>query len=296
MPDAGGTSVPDPVFALHVRTAYAAFVGGARTQSAGHIRPLHQYIALRLVIEGGFHPDDVTPHPPLRAVRRRGLHALDYDPSLTTHSEQTVVGGLKSKNVDVVVSTRLFGPAVAVSVKGTTGAFRNLTNRMEEAVGDCTNLHIMYPGLCYGFYCIIKANRASSEASLPMNDVCLGSDGSPVQSVRRYHDALASLAGREFVRDDPSRYEAVAFSLIDPDAPRAGEVVPGYPPPESPLLAAGFFARLYRIYDMRFPYMTNGAHGSQRIEWHDESPALRAIGSSTGLDLEAALGYPPRLA
>ena len=58
-----------------------------------------------------------------------------------------MLGGLKTKDVDVVVSKPGIGPCVAVSIKGTLNAFRNLTNRMEEAVGDCTNLHISYPNL-----------------------------------------------------------------------------------------------------------------------------------------------------
>ncbi len=66
-----------------------------------------------------------------------------------------MLGGLKT---DVVVSKPGIGPCVAVSIKGTLSAFRNLTNRMEEAVGDCTNLHISYPNLVYGFLHVIRAN------------------------------------------------------------------------------------------------------------------------------------------
>ena len=44
-----------------------------------------------------------------------------------------MLGGLKTKDVDVVVSKPGIGPCVAVSIKGTLNAFRNLTNRMEEA-------------------------------------------------------------------------------------------------------------------------------------------------------------------
>jgi hypothetical protein len=34
-----------------------------KTQSARHIKPLHWYIASRLVLEGGFHPEDAEHHP-----------------------------------------------------------------------------------------------------------------------------------------------------------------------------------------------------------------------------------------
>lgn len=51
------------------------------------------------------------------------------------------------------------GPCIAVSMKGSLNAFRDLTNRLEEAVGDCTNIHIAYPALVYGFMHVGHANR-----------------------------------------------------------------------------------------------------------------------------------------
>ena len=51
------------------------------------------------------------------------------------------------------------GPVLAVSCKGMTGAFRNLTNRMEETIGECTNLHITYPALVFGYLFVIRANK-----------------------------------------------------------------------------------------------------------------------------------------
>ena len=38
-----------------------------------------------------------------------------------------LLGGLKTKNVDVVVTKNGLGPVMAVSCKGATRAFRNLT-------------------------------------------------------------------------------------------------------------------------------------------------------------------------
>lgn len=58
-----------------------------------------------------------------------------------------------------MVAINGIGPYIAVSMKGTLNAFRNLTNRMEEAVGDCTNLHITYPGLVYAFLTVLRANQ-----------------------------------------------------------------------------------------------------------------------------------------
>ena len=84
-------------------------------------------------------------------MNRSGARSkLVHDPGLGGTGERTVYGGLKTKNVDVVVTKEGIGPVLAVSCKGAIGAFRNLTNRMEEAVGDCTNLQIAYPPLVCG--------------------------------------------------------------------------------------------------------------------------------------------------
>lgn len=51
--------------ALHTFATYA----GA-TQSQQHIKPLHYYVACRLVLEGGFLPEEITPRPPFRVLDR----------------------------------------------------------------------------------------------------------------------------------------------------------------------------------------------------------------------------------
>jgi hypothetical protein len=129
------------------------------TQSQAHIKPLHWYVACRFVVEGGFMPEDITPRPPFRAQRREGAWQLAYDPTVAEGGERTLLGGLKTKNVDVVVVKNGLGPVMAVSCKGAIGAFRNLTNRMEEAVGDCTNLHITYPAMVTGYLFAMRAHR-----------------------------------------------------------------------------------------------------------------------------------------
>jgi hypothetical protein len=146
--------------------AFAGFAGFTeKTQSAGHIRPLHWYVACRLVLEGGFDPDHIRPRPPfiIRASKRYGLPFLQFDAATATGGEAAILGGLKTKNVDVVVTRPGIGPVLAVSCKGTTGAFRNLTNRMEELIGDCTNLHISYPALVLGYLHLLRANRRVGE-------------------------------------------------------------------------------------------------------------------------------------
>src|SRR5437773_3159741 len=110
---------------LNLTAARRACVEGI-TQSSEHIKPLHRYFAMRLVLEGGFLPDEVTPHPPFRCEKN---HRLVLDESIGSKSEQTVIGGVKTKQIDVVVSKHNIGPVLALSFKATQNAFRNLTNR-----------------------------------------------------------------------------------------------------------------------------------------------------------------------
>lgn len=174
--------------------AFSAFAGfNQKTQSAGHIKPLHWYVACRLVLEGGFHPDDIKPHPPfnIRKSKRHGLPVLQFDPSEASGGEAVVLGGLKTKNVDVVVARPGIGPVLAVSCKGTTGAFRNLTNRMEELIGDCTNLHISYPTLVLGYLHLLRANRRIGEVV----DLIEGDETSDADEPVNETEALANEHG-----------------------------------------------------------------------------------------------------
>lgn len=273
---------------------------GGPTQSQQHIKPLHWYVACRLVLEGGFHPDEITPHPPFGVTKGRHGKMLEYDPASATGNESTILGGLKTKNVDVVVAKHGLGPVIAVSCKGTIGAFRNLTNRMEEAVGDCTNLHITYPALVYGFMAVMRANRyeegiveaveemaaedaaqhiapesAPASRQLKANDIAIQRGGEVVESIIRYHAALRELTGRRGVRNDLSRYEAVALALVDSNSPTPGRVLPMFPKADSPLRIEQFFETLYLRYDERYVYAAPDLkQTTERIEWAPQSPAL----------------------
>src|SRR5437764_12441716 len=112
---------------LALTPALKVFVTNLAWQSQGHIKPLHQHFALRLVLEGGFMPDEVTPHPPLQVDTVKGEDVLLFDPSAENETEQVILGGLKTKNVDVVVNKLNVGPVIGTSVKGTLHAFRDLT-------------------------------------------------------------------------------------------------------------------------------------------------------------------------
>jgi hypothetical protein len=192
--------------------------------------------------------------------------------------ERTLLGGLKTKNVDVVVVKDGIGPVTAVSMKGTLNAFRNLTNRMEEAVGDCTNLHISYPALVYGFLHVLRANVEGTEG-VESNDVAMRPDGVVVEGIVRYHDVLARLADRADIRDVATRYESVALALVNATPPNVGELVLTFPEAGSPLAFSGFFKKLYHQYDQRFVYAAPGLDwATRRLEWDPDSPALQQMG------------------
>jgi hypothetical protein len=250
--------------------AFAEFTG--KTQSASHIKPLHWYVACRLVIEGGFDPDDIVPRPPFTIEHRAGqAPILHHDPAMGRGGERTVLGGLKTKNVDVVVTREGIGPVLAISCKGVTGAFRNLTNRMEETIGECTNLHITYPALVLGYLVLARANRSTEKAlsdgaqvadhmieavegakTLAANDIAITEGGEPVAAIVRFHNALRELVGRRGIRDDVSRYEAIGFGLVEMDGVRRNSLFDSFPRSDSPLRVAGFFDALYARHDERF--------------------------------------------
>lgn len=104
-------------------------------QTSRHILALHWYVACRLVIEGGFDPDRIRPRPPIAVERTRSGIFLHHDPGAAKSGERTILGGLKTKRLDVTVTVPTVGPALAVSLKGSHNAFRNLTNRMETRRG-----------------------------------------------------------------------------------------------------------------------------------------------------------------
>jgi hypothetical protein len=206
---------------------------------------------------------------------------------LATSSEATVFGGMKSKSIDIVVSLRGIGPALAISCKGTVGAYRNLTNRMEEAIGDCTNIHAAYPALVYGFISLIKASTGQHAAG---NDIAIDASGTVITTIRRYHVALANLSGRKWLRDDPSAYEAVAVVLIDMTDPAKGIVYDKFPEPDSTAHFKTFFRTLYTRYDERFVYNAPDLLGvTARRQWSHDSSALKNFDS-------AVFGYEPRIA
>ena len=284
------TKKPKPCEWVTLEDALRTFVLAADgTQSSSHILPMHWHVACRLVVEGGFHPDWIKPRPPFVVKRKGGRSFLHYDASSARAGEATVLGGLKTKNIDVVVALPGIGPCLAVSMKGSLNAFRKLTNRLEEAIGDCTNIHLGYPALVYGFLILICANR---DGTIPTSllhrlepdadtgrvktaDVAIRSTGEVSEFIGAFHEAMVRLAGRRDLRDDVSRYEAIGILLASPEDSMLGKVVREYPPPESLLHADRFFDDLYRSYDLRYVYAAKLLQSRTRqLVWDRDSPAV----------------------
>jgi hypothetical protein len=274
------------------------------TQGSAHIDPMHWHVACRLVVEGGFHPDLITPRPPFRVEKRDGQYLLEYDEASGGSGEATVLGGLKTKDIDVVVAIPGIGPCLAVSIKGALNAFRNLTNRLEEAIGDCANVHMGYPALVYGFLILIRANREGPVppdlqgrlASDPETglvkaaDVAVKASGEVSESVGAFHEAMVRLAGRRDIRDDISRYEAIGLILAGCDKESLGQRLPQFPPVDSPLHVGSFFAKLYAAFDLRYVYGAKRLSAkTRRLTW---SPESTAVWDKRAKDTTPRIGVP----
>jgi len=182
-----------------LQTAIKELCGKQKIQSGKHIKPLTQYCATRLVLEGGFPPEWISPRPPFASTKKsNAIYDLKYAPGEANESEARVLGGIKYKDVDITVVVPGVGPALAISVKNTGNAFRNLTNRMEEALGECTNVHLMYPGFVFGFLHFLRF-RTINEAGTP--DASFTEKGEPLPAITRYHEVMNSLSGRRLITD-----------------------------------------------------------------------------------------------
>jgi hypothetical protein len=105
---------------------------------------------------------------------------------------------------------------------------------------------------------------------------------------------LRELTGRRGIRDDVSRYEAVALVLVDPSGPNAGQVLQTYPTIDSPLRFENFFEALYLRYDERYVYSAPDLKNvTRRREWAPNSPVFDKNLAATFP--VGVLDYQPRL-
>jgi hypothetical protein len=214
-------------------------------------------------------------------------YRLRTSPETVDASEHRVLGGIKYKNVDVTVLVPGLGPALAISGKSTGNAFRNLTNRMEEALGECTNVHLMYPGLVFGFLHLIRFAKESEVGNAP--DASFDENDEPLPAIRRYHDVMRALGGRSTITDPGMRYEAVGFLVYRSTASGPG-IWNKYPPPDSPVHFSRFFQRLYDLYDLRFGYPDPDGPNIRKV-WYPQSLEL-----PERIDKNLIFEWQPRLA
>jgi hypothetical protein len=264
MPTSKPPLPPLPIYALH--DALQTLGGAASTQDQQHIKAIHRHLSHRLVLEGGLPSHWVAPRPPY--VTKKGPnnthHRLQYSAAAEDLAERKIYGGIKIKDLDVSVIADYVGPVIGISAKSTGNAFRNLTNRMEEALGECSNVHMMYPGFVFGFLHLIK-QCPLGEYDKP-NASFDATGRLPMSCLTRYHDVLVSLSGRTSTIDPAMRYEAVGL-IVYQCRNGVTTICPDYPPPHSPVHYSSFFNRLYNIYDIRFAYPDSDGKTNYRKFW-----------------------------
>lgn len=256
------------------------------------VSSLRRYVANRLVIEGGFDPDWIWPRPPITVDRARDGLLLSHDPDAANADRLTLPGGLKAAKPDVTVTIPTIGPVLALSLEGTEsaavtrGRVPELTGGLERIAGACVNLHMIYPALVYGFWHVLGVSRVQDLVAGGVPDPVGGPGdngdhartctGELAAELRRYCDALARLSERGDIRNDPSRYESCAVTVVEQGTgPQQGIPPPHYPPPESLLDYNRMFRRLYAIYDRRFVGSTLSLRPTtERRFWHHDSPLL----------------------
>lgn len=268
-------------------------------QSADLVDSLRWYVASRLVIEGGFDPDWVRPRPPITVDRNRHGLFLSHDPDAAKPGRRTLLGALKAARLDVTVTIPAIGPVLALSLEGTEdgevghGRVPEMTGGLERIAGACVNLHMVYPALVYGFWHVIGTSRIQHLCPAALHDPVASPghhddhawrNGERAAALRRYHDALARLSGRDDIRETPSRYEACALTLVEHGRGRQ-QGIPNTdcPQPDSLLDHNRMFERLYAVYDRRFVNSTMALRRTtERKAWHRDSPLLAEGGVDWG--------------
>jgi hypothetical protein len=140
----------------------------------------------------------------------------------------------------------------------------------------------------------IERESAPPARQLSANDIAIQKGGAPVETIIRYHTALRELTGRRGIRDDVSRYEAVALALVESNTAAPGTVLDNFPPQDSPLRFEQFFQALYLRYDERYVYAAPDLKSvTRRREWAESSPVLADLEHAF---IRKTLDYEPRIA
>jgi hypothetical protein len=140
----------------------------------------------------------------------------------------------------------------------------------------------------------LPATETEPSRQMKANDIAIQVGDEPVESIIRFHSALRELAGRRGIRDDVSRYEAVALTMVELGEGRAGDTFPNFPALDSPLRLEQFFQMLYLRYEERYVFGAPDLKSvTKRIEWSNESPVFDSNQSLMGTPPE--LDYSPRV-
>ena len=148
----------------------------------------------------------------------------------------------------------------------------------------------MYPGLVYGFFHVLRGNTEGAAA----NDIAVKADGQVIDSILRYQQALLGLTGRRLVRDDLTRYEAVAIAIVEMAPARLGRILENFPHADAALHPSAFLPSLLSTYDLRYPYFAASVSSLERKIWAIESPALALMGDAA--TWRNRFGFAPRVA
>ena len=142
---------------------------------------------------------------------------------------------------------------------------------------------------------LVRVNR-DGDPGTESNDITVDQAGKVVDSVTRYYDILQGLSGRESVRNEISKYEAIAFLLAEGHGSNAGDLFPGFPPVESGSGLDAFFRRLYNVYVRRYPYVAPSMAAVRQVQWREDSPAFQQSEDELQTGIRDVLDYVPRLA
>jgi len=117
--------------------------------------------------------------------------------------EKPVRGKHRSKNWDVVLYFAR-RPQLAVSTKSImANVAGTVPNRIDDAMGECVNVHAHDPGMVLGYLFVMNATPASQKTR----------DGRSWTDV--FAESLASFSGRRSERDAPELFEAATLLPVD---------------------------------------------------------------------------------